>query len=218
VQAVRALFVVLTLAGTSLSAQAGSDFKLDITLARDTLSSKDGPTIIAANVLRDARTVQLLQAGFPTRLHYHMGLWRKDGLLNSLEREAEWDVRVEYAPASRLYRVYLKVGTVETELGQDSTLTAAEALVDRPYAIVLGPMHKGAQYYYDVSATIRSLTGGDVDETVRWLQGAEPTVQGKRNFFTGALTALKDGAETAFSRMLGRKDSYERTSTLFVAG
>ncbi|HTR79659.1 MAG TPA: hypothetical protein VMH39_16200 [Gemmatimonadaceae bacterium] len=195
--------------------QAQKRLAVDITIPRDTLTAGDGPTVEASNVLQDAKTIELLKSGFSARLHYRLELWRKGTIWDSRERFAEWDVLVDYEPAQNLYRVYRKVGTVVSELGHGSTLARAEELVDRPHAVVIGPTQPGKRYYYVIHLDLTSLSGSDLDETLRWLQGeAAPAVHGRGN----PATAIKNGLESLFSKLLGRHETYDRPSALFIAG
>jgi len=191
-----------------------SRVKLDIVLPSQPSLGGEGPSVVAVNLLADGRTRELLRNGFPTALHFRAELWKKSRWFDDPAGTTEWNVLVQYEPASQLYRVVRQHGNSQLEdFGGFASLATAEAQIDRAYRIGLRP-GKSGRYYYSLSLEIQTLTVSDLDALQRWLRGeAQPAVRGRQNPFT----AIRNGFETLLSRVLGGENRrYEQRSGVFT--
>jgi hypothetical protein len=205
-----AVFTFLVLAAP-LSAQ-DSRVQLELILPASLAVDGEGPTVQTANLLANAKTRELLRNGFPTALHFRAELWRKSGWFNDPAGTTEWDVLVQYDPASQLYRVVRQHGNNQLEdFGGFGSLASAEAQINRAYKIPLRPTRPG-RYYYNLSLDIETLRVSDLDALQRWLRGDfQPAVRGRSN----PVTAVRRGVETLFSRVLGGESRrYEQRSEI----
>jgi Domain of unknown function (DUF4390) len=216
----RAFFVLgLTLiAATAISrsADAQSRVQLDVIVPAGTLTATQAPSIVGKNLLADPTTRELLRNGFPTKLHYKLELWKEKGWFNDVEGSTEWEVLVQYDPATQVYRAVRRNGKQLEDFGSFATLTSAEEPLTRPYRVPLRPRSQGGRYYYNVFLDVTTLDVSDLDELQRWLRGEfQPAVRGKTN----PASALKNGIGTLLSRLLGgERRHYEQRSETFTAG
>lgn len=208
------LFGFLLSAAVPLRAQSAR-VQLDLVVPGGTLAASEGPSIVGANLLSDAKTRELLRNGFPARLHYRAELWRESGWFDDREGVSEWDVLVSYDPASHLFRVVRQHGNQLEDFGGFATLATAEEQIDRPYKVALRPRHRGRRYYYNLVLNIETLSVSDLDELQRWLHGElQPAVRGR----TSPANALTSGVGSLISRILGgERRSFERRSETFTA-
>ena len=209
--------VASVLVGAPLAAQ-DSRVLLDLVLPAQPSIGGEGPSVVVANLLADGKTREWLRNGWPAALHFRVELWRKSGWFDDPAGTTEWNVLVNYDPASQLYRVVRQQGGSNTQLedfGGFPTLASAEAQIDRPYRIALRPTRPG-RYYYNISLEIQTLRVSDLDALQRWLRGeAQPVVRGRGN----PLTALRNGLETLVSRILGGENrKYNQRSGVFGVG
>ncbi|MCC6316142.1 MAG: hypothetical protein IT361_00530 [Gemmatimonadaceae bacterium] len=159
-----------------------------------------GPLVRASHVLDDRRIRELMDHGFPARLHYRVELWTTGGLFNRMLRAVEWDLGVRYDPMGRTFEAVRVTGDSVSSLGVFRDYTSAAAEVERAYRPVFRPPPSGARLYYNVTLTLEMMSVGDLDELVRWVRGdLGPAVRGQRN----PGTALGRGARTLVSRLLG---------------
>lgn len=211
------LAVALVLAGVvgaPLAAQSDGVL-LDFILPSPQTVGGEGPSVITANLLAAQNTRELLRNGFPAALRFRAELWRKSRWFDEQAGLTEWNVLVQYEPASQLYKVVRQRGRNELEdFGGFATLASAEAQINRPYRIPLTPERPG-RYYYNLSLEIQTLTVSDLDALQRWLRGeAEPAVRGRGN----PLSALRSGVETLLSRVLGGENRrYVQRTAVFTA-
>jgi hypothetical protein len=205
------VFTFLLLAAP-LSAQ-DSRVQLELILPATLTVDGEGPSVVTANLLANGKTRELLRNGFPTALHFRAELWRKSRWFDDPAGMTEWDVLVQYDPASQLYRVVRQHGNNQLEdFGGFGSLASAEAQINRAYKIPLRPTRAG-RYYYNLSLEIETLRVSDLDALQRWLRGEfQPAVRGKRS----PVSALRRGVETLFSRVLGGENrQYEQRSGIF---
>ena len=190
--------------------------QLDIIVPAGTFAATQSPSIVGKNLLADPTTRELLRNGFPTRIHYKVELWRENGLFNGIEGSTEWDVLVQYFPATQMYRAVRRNGNSLEDFGGFATLTSAEEPLSRPYRVSLRPRAQGGRYYYNVFLDISTLDVSDLDELQRWLHGEfQPAVRGKTN----PASALKNGIGTIIARLLGgERRHYEQRSETFTSG
>jgi hypothetical protein len=210
---VRLIVVFATLALAAPLPAQSTRVQLDLVLPTTMTVDGEGPNVVTANLLANGKTRELLRNGFPTALHFRAELWRKSRWFDDQAGMTEWDVLVQYDPASQLYRVVRQHGDNQLEdFGGFASLTTAEAQINRAYRIPLRPSRPG-RYYYNLSLDIETLRVTDLDALQRWLRGEfQPAVRGKRS----PVSALRKGVETLFSRVLGGESRrYEQRSGVF---
>lgn len=202
--------------GLPSTAATQSPVQLDIIVPAGTLAATQAPSVVGKNLLTDPTTRELLRNGFPTKLHYKVELWSARGLFNAIEGSMEWEVLVQYDPATQVYRAVRRNGKQLEDFGGFATLTSVEEPLSRPYRVPLKPKDQGGRYYYNVFLDITTLDVSDLDELQRWLRGEfQPAVHGKTN----PASALKNGIGTLLSRLLGgERRHYEQRSETFTAG
>jgi hypothetical protein len=209
----------LTLLASALRAplaQPQAPVELDIIVPAGTLTAAEAPSIVSKNLLVDPRTRELLRNGFATTLHYRVELWRENGWFNDIEGSTEWDVLVQYDPATQVYRAVRRTGRQLEDFGGFPTLTSVEEPLNKPYRVPLRPRAQGGRYYYNVVLDITTLGVSDLDELQRWLRGElKPAVRGQTN----PASAIKNGLGTLLSRLLGgERRHYEQRSETFTSG
>jgi hypothetical protein len=151
-------------------------------------------------MLGDPRMRELLQSGFPARLHYRVELWADGRLFDELTRTAEWDVVVRFLGVEQTYEVLQVVSGRTLSLGAFNRIEDAEAAVSRPLRVPITAPRGDRRYYYQATLQVDVLSSSDLDEVNRWLQGElSPAVRGERN----AGTAFARGVRSLTSRLLG---------------
>lgn len=207
--------LVLMLAAVPLRAQDGSP-RLDILVTERVVTRSENPATTISGVLTEGHRRELLNSGWNTAIHAKVELWKKGllGLFN-VDSSVEWDVIIEYSPASKVYHLRRVVDGRTEELGEVTSIEAAEQILRKPFNAPLLPRSRG-RYFYAFKVEISTLSMSDLDAWQRWVKGeAGPAVQGKRNVGT----ALQRGLGALFSRALGGEtQSYERRSDSFTAG
>lgn len=176
--------------------------RLEMTLPTPDKLVTTGPSLRAVDVVSDADTRDLLQGGFPTRLHFRVELWSDGRLFDALRDRAEWDVFVYYDALGRRYRVVHVEGNGEeiTSAGQFGTFEEMVRDVERPVTVPLRARAQRDRQYYIAVLDVESLAVSDLDELGRWLRGdMQPAVRGDGN----PGTALGRGIRRLFVRLLG---------------
>jgi hypothetical protein len=208
--------ILLLAATSSLRAQDDSP-RLRLDLPTRIAAGADVPTTSISGVLTEGHRRELLQSGWPTAIHARVEIWKR-GFLGMYNREAdfEWDVIIEYAPATKVYRLSRVVSGRTMNLGTATSIEAAEAILRRPFNPALTPRSHGGKYFYVFGVDISTLSLSDLEAWQRWVRGeAQPAVRGKRN----PATALQRGLGSLLSRVLGGDtQSYETRSGTFSAG
>lgn len=159
-------------------------------------ASVEGPTITTANLLADPNTRELLRAGFATKIHYRLELWRKGGLFDDLSDRTEWDVFVQYDPTSQVYNVIRRQDNQLESFGGFATVTTAEAQFDRPFRAPLHPNRSG-RFYYNLIVEVQPMLESDLDALQQWLRGPSSPI--KSSF----VLAIRGGLGRLMSRLLG---------------
>jgi hypothetical protein len=210
----RATILLLFLA-VPLRAQGGSP-RVDMTLPDRVVAGTDVPMTTMTGLLSEGHRRELLNSGFPTSIHARVELWKKGLLWFNRESVVEWDIVVEYSPATGIYHVRrVSENTIE-DLGQVRTIDDAEVLLRRPFRARLTPRSHGGRYFYVFAVDVSTLSYSDLEAWQAWVRGeAQPAVQGKKN----PATAVQRGLGSLLSRVLGGEtQSYERRSAVFTAG
>src|SRR3954462_15583952 len=94
-------------AAMPLGAQDGSP-RLDLIVPPRVQARIDAPTTAISGVLTEGHRRELLNSGWSTAIHAHVELWKKGGLFGlSFDRESvlEWDIVLDFAPATKIYQV-----------------------------------------------------------------------------------------------------------------
>lgn len=170
----------------------------------------EGPLITTANLLADPKTRELLRAGFPTRIHFRLELWRKGGWFDDPNGHVDWYVEVKYDPTAAVYKVVRRQEpNFMEDFGAFETVTSADARFGRPFRATLHPNRSG-RFYYNLIVEVQTLSESDLDALQQFFKG--PSAPGKSN----PLTALRSGVGTLVSRVLGDKRQYKDTSIAFT--
>ena len=156
----------------------------------------EGPSITTGNLLADDNTRELLRAGFATKIHYRLELWRKGGLFDDLSDRAEWEVFVQYDPAGHAYNVIRRQDNQLENFGGFATVTTAEAQIDGPFRAPLHPRRPG-KFYYNLVIEVQPMLESDLDALQQWLRG--PSSPAKSSF----VLAIRGGVGRLMSRILG---------------
>lgn len=202
-----ALVACLALVAAPLAAQ---DPRLEVRLPSGDAVARDAPAVRAEHMLDDRSLRELLNSGFPARLHYRLQLWAARALFDDLRDQREWDVIVRYDPLKRQYTAARIEGERVTPLGTYGTLAGAESAVAAPYAPPTRAPRSGERYYYIVTLDVAMLSVNDLDEVERWLKGeVSPAMRGERN----PGTALGRGVRTLVTQLLGGEVRHYQAKT-----
>jgi hypothetical protein len=214
----RTAALALLLAAASPLRGQGKSPGVDVSRPDNVVAGTGIPTTVIHGVLTEGNRQSMLLSGWPTAIHARLELWRKAGLFGyTLESDYDWDVIIEYSPATKAYHLRRVIGNRPVELGDDVTsIEMAEQLLSKPFSPPLSPERTGAKYFYLFKAEVSTLSVSDLEAWQRWLKGeAEPAVRGKRN----PVGAFRRGLESLLSRVLGGdSQSYDSRSSIFTAG
>jgi hypothetical protein len=204
---------VLALAPAPHAAAQGRA-RLEIALPAAGQRAAEPPAIRSERVLSDSRTRDLLNHGFPARLHYRLELWSSDGWFDELRERVEWDVIVRQQPLDGTYLVARIVGDQVTRLGAFQSFRQVEETLAQPFQPPLRPGKRRDRLYYNVALDVEMLSVNDLDEVERWLRGElRPAVRGRRN----PGTAVTRGLRALVVGLLGSENRhYEARSRTFV--
>jgi hypothetical protein len=195
---------------TALLAQARPN--LEIRLPDPGSRAVEGPLVRVAGALQERELRDLLDHGFPIRVHYRVELWTTTGWFDDLRDSKEWDVLMRFDPLKHTYAVARIVGDQVTPLGDFAEHADAVVAAERPYrAPLVGP--RGRRAYYLAVVDIETLSLSDLEEVERWLRGElRPAVRGQRN----PGTALGRGLRSLAVHLLGSESRhYEARSGAF---
>jgi hypothetical protein len=213
----RCRFAFALLLAASPAPGQGKSPRVDLIRPDPVVAGTSVVTTAITGVLTEGHRQDLLHGGWPTAIHARLELWRK-GRFGIFDRESvfEWDVIVEYSPASKLYHVRRVVDNRVEDLGEVGSIDAAEQLVRRPFTPPLSPERRGSRYFFLFNAEVSTLSLSDREAWQRWVRGeAQPAIQGKRN----PVGAFQRGLGSLLSRLLGGdSQSYETRSTPFTTG
>jgi hypothetical protein len=216
--ALRALALSLILAATGTAAGQGNSPHVEVALSEPVAAGTGFAITSIQGILTEGSRQETLRSGFSTAIHASLELYRKGGWLGTFGRESlfEWDVIVEYSPATKVYHLRRVVDNRAVDLGEAATIQEAEEILRKPYSPPLSPDRSGSTYFYRFVAEVSTLSLSDLEAWQRWVRGeAQPAVRGKRN----PGTALQRGLGALLSRVLGGDtQSYERRSATFTAG
>ena len=191
--------------------------RLEITLPPVEALSKNGPTIRALDVVSDAETRNLIENGFPARLHFRVELWSAGRVFDAMRNSVEWDLFIYYDALGKKYRVVRVEGDGEsiTSAGQFGSFAETVKEVERAQRIPLRAGTQRSRQYYIGVVDVETMSLTDLDEIERWLRGElQPAVRGDGN----PGTALGRGIRRMFVRLLGaeRRNLQTRSKTFVV--
>jgi hypothetical protein len=172
----------------------------------------EGPLVRVVRVLDERNLLDLLDHGFPIRIHFRVELWTVGGWFNDLRGSTEWDVVIRQNALARTYEVARIVGERVTPLGEYAQREGAIAAAERPYRVPFAAP-RGRRAYWNAVVDVETLSLSDLDEVERWLRSElRPAVRGDRN----PSTALGRGVKTLTTRLLGGEvRHYEVRSATF---
>lgn len=185
---------------------------VEVQLPTATRLTAEGPLVRARAILSDPYLRELLENGFPARLHFRVELWADARFFDELQRTAEWDVIVRFRGVERTYEVLQVVGQRPLSLGAFTTLEDADAAVSRAVRVPIRAPAEDRRFYYLAALRVEALSVSDLDEVNRWLRGdLQPAVRGDRN----PGTALGRGLRALATRLLGgeRREYAEQSAT-----
>jgi hypothetical protein len=216
--ALRAIALSLILAGASTAAGQDNSPRVEVTRTEPVMAGTGVASTTIYGILTEGNRQETLRSGFSTAIHASLELWRKGGWLGTFDRESvfEWDVVIDYSPATKLYHLRRVIDNRSENLGEVGSIQEAEQILRKPFSPPLSPERSGGRYFYRFVAEVSTLSLSDLEAWQRWVRGeAQPAVRGKRN----PGTALQRGLGALLSRVLGGDtQSYERRSDVFTAG
>lgn len=191
--------------------------RLEITLPPVDALAREGPTIRALDVISDNETRNLLESGFPARLHFRVELWSAGRLFDAMRHSAEWELFVYYDALGKKYRVVRVEGDGEsiTSAGQFGSFGEMVKEVERAQRVPLRARAQRNRQYYIGVVDVESMSLTDLDEVELWLRGElQPAVRGNGN----PGTALGRGIRRMFVHLLGaeRRNLQTRSRTFVV--
>lgn len=173
---------------------------MEVQLPTATRLTAEGPLVRARSVLSDPYIRELLESGFPARLHYRVELWADGRIFDELQHSAEWDVIVRFRGVEQTFEVIQIVGQRPLSLGAFPRLSDADVAVSRPVRVPIRAPAENRRFYYLATLEMEALSIGDLDEVNRWLRGElQPALSGDRN----PGTALGRGLRSLATRLLG---------------
>ncbi|AHG90132.1 Protein of unknown function DUF4390 [Gemmatirosa kalamazoonensis] len=189
-----------------LSAQGGRP-GIEIRLPDPASRATEGPLVLMSGVLAEREMRDLLEHGFPLRVHFRVELWTVAGWFDDLRGTQEWDVVLQYDPLRKSYGVARVVDNRVTPLGVFDSYEDASQAAERPYRVPL-TARRGRRSYYSAVVDVETISLNDLDEVQRWLRGElRPAVRGERN----PGTALGRGLRTLATRLLGSESRHYET-------
>lgn len=160
--------------------------------------TRDGAVarVQAAGLLDDGKFVNLMQSGFPLRLHFRLELWKdRSGWFDRYITGVDWDAVARDDPLAEEF-VLIRSGGGVTRYNGTEDLAAALAV---PYRVTLEARGNG-RYYLVARLDVTTLNDTDLEELTRWLRGdVTPAVSGRENLGQ----ALAHGAQRALIRIAG---------------
>jgi hypothetical protein len=182
----RAGWLLVLSAGITARGLAQSE-KVGVAMAINASAEPNGarkPIIYLRNLLGDSRWTQALDNSLPIVINYHLETWRsRDGWIDELISEVEWQTVVAKEPLEDEYTVTLVVGTRAQRPNRFAVRDSADHYLQRPQRVDVFPTRSG-RFYYTLSVRITALSDADVAQLERFLAGdAEPDVTDQGTLF-----------------------------------
>jgi hypothetical protein len=179
----RPLVFALLLAATSALRGQGKSPRVDLTLPQQVVAGSSVATTTITGILTEGNRQELLHSAWPTKIHGRIELWRR-GRFGVFDRESvfEWDVIVDYSPATKVYHLRRVVDNKVDLLAEVTTIEAAEQALRAPFSPPLSPGRQGGRYFYLLNAEVSTISLSDLEAWQRWIKGeAQPAVRGQKN-------------------------------------
>jgi hypothetical protein len=189
----RSGWLILLLAASVAPARAQSG-RVGVAMAINATPEPNGarkPIVYLRNLLSDSRWTQALDNSLPIVINYHLETWRsRDGWIDELTSEIEWQTVVAKEPLEDEYTVTLIVGTRAQRPLRFAIRDSADRYLQRPQRVDVFPTRAG-RFYYTLSVRITALSDADVAQLERFLAGdAEPDVTDQGTLFGRGIRRL----------------------------
>src|SRR6185436_6941610 len=124
----RTTALALLLAAASSLRGQGKSPRVDVSRPENVVAGSGVATTTISNVLTEGNRLNMLHGGWPIAIHGKLELYKKGGWLGTYSTESvfEWDVIVEYSPATKIYHIRRVIDNRPEELGEVNTIEAAE--------------------------------------------------------------------------------------------
>src|SRR5215208_3013592 len=137
----RTAALALVLAAVTPLRGQGRSPRVDVSRPDIVVSGTGVATTTISGMLTEGHRKEMLHGGWPTAIRGRLELWRRGGLFGTfgVESAFEWDVIVEYSPASKTYHLRRVIDNRSDELGEVNSIEAAEELLRKPFTPPLSP-------------------------------------------------------------------------------
>lgn len=166
--------LVLALALASSRGASAQSRPVAAAMTLDTAVQRNGarkPIVTLRNLLVDARWNEALDNSLPLVVSYTLQTWRsRDGWIDELATETEWQTIVYKEPLEEEYTVTLVVGNRLRRPLRFAVRDSAAQYLNLPQRIEITPARPG-RYYYTLTARITALSDRDMDQLERFLAG-----------------------------------------------
>src|SRR5687768_18462870 len=96
-------FALVVAAAPTLRGQRDSP-RLGLDRPEPVIANSSVPTTTMSGILTPGHRQELLHGGWPIAIHGRVQLWKRGALgIFGVESDFDWDVIVEYSPASKVY-------------------------------------------------------------------------------------------------------------------
>ena len=161
------------LAGLTRPAHAQSA-RVSVSVALDRPDARTGaqkPIIYLRGLLDDGRWTEALDNSLPIVLTHRIEIWRaREGWIDELVSESEWQTIVTKEPLQEEYAVTLVLGSRPQRPVRFVERDSAVAYLQRPNLVEVGPTRPG-RYYYRLTTRVTALSDQDMDQLERFLAG-----------------------------------------------
>ena len=185
------LLALLLVVAAPAAAQEHARVQLEVELSADTGLTRQ-PIVRTEDLIDDPRVASMLASGFPVRMHYRVQVYRsRSGWLDAFVRQTEWDLVVRHEPLLDQYQV-AEVFRNGQRAYRYADRDALKRGVATPREVRVGPRDAGV-YYYVVTLEISTMSGSDIRELERFLQGdVGPAATGSESVGTAFGNAIRD--------------------------
>jgi hypothetical protein len=190
----RRLAWFLALAAGAVPPVLAQSDRVSVAMALNAAAEPSGarkPIVYLRNLLADSRWNQALDNSLPIVITYHLEIWRsRDGWIDELSTEVEWQTVVAKEPLEDEYTVTLIIGTRALRPNRFAVRDSAEIYLQRPQRVDVFPTRPG-RFYYTLSVRITALSDADVAQLERFLAGdADPDATDQGTLFGRGIRRL----------------------------